>query len=241
MTSKFKFVALFSALFVYVFTANAEQKLSNPSVKDDEVMTAKSQAKLTPESVLKNLMKGNERYVKNDLTNRNLPAQVSATADGQYPKAVILSCIDSRVPVEYVFDQGVGDIFTARVAGNFVNEDILGSMEFGAKVAGSKLIMVLGHESCGAVKSAIADVRMGNITPMLEKIQPAVRASEDFKGDKSTKNAEYIAHVCENNVLLTLENIRERSPILKEMEESGEIMIVGAVYDLDTGEVELLD
>lgn len=227
-------------MFIFVLSLNAQQFEKSGS-KDSDVLTAKTQAELTPKGVLKDLMDGNERYAKNELTKRDLPAQVEATASGQYPKAVILSCIDSRVPVEYVFDQGVGDIFTARVAGNFVNEDILGSMEFGAKVAGSKVILVLGHESCGAVKSAISDVRMGNITPMLEKIQPAVRASEDFRGEKSVNNPEYVAHVCENNVDLAIENIRERSPILKEMEEKGEIMIVGAVYDLDTGKVSLVD
>lgn len=241
MKSIFKRLSLVATMFVFVLFANAEQNFTLKGDSDD-VLNAKTQAKLTPKEALKDLMDGNERYTNNDLTEyENIMEEVKETASGQYPKAVILSCIDSRVPVEYVFDQGVGDIFTARVAGNFVNEDILGSMEFGAKVAGSKLIMVLGHESCGAVKSAISDVRMGNITPMLEKIQPAVRASEDFDGEKSVKNPEYVAHVCENNVKLTIENIRERSPILKAMEDKGEIMIVGAVYDLDTGKVDLLD
>jgi len=241
MNSITRSLSMISLMLVFVVSLNAQQFERSKS-SDNDVLNAKTQANLTPKAVLKDLMDGNERYMNNKLTeHENIMEEVKQTASGQYPKAVILSCIDSRVPVEYVFDQGVGDIFTARVAGNFVNEDILGSMEFGAKVAGSKLVMVLGHESCGAVKSAIADVRMGNITPMLEKIQPAVRASEGFKGEKSTKNADYVAHVCENNVMLTIENIRERSPILKEMEENGEIMIVGAVYDLDTGEVELLD
>jgi carbonic anhydrase len=240
MKSTFKRLTLVSAMFVFALFANAEQNFLTPNSGDDDVITAKEQAKLTPKGVLEDLMQGNERYTNNDLKERDLQAQVKATASGQYPKAVILSCIDSRVPVEYVFDQGVGDIFTARVAGNFVNEDILGSMEFGAKVAGSKVIMVLGHEHCGAVKATIDDVRLGNITPMLEKIQPAIRASEDFKGDKSSKNPDYVAHVCENNVILTIDNIRERSPILKDMEEKGEIIIVGAVYDLDTGKVDLV-
>lgn len=243
---KVKMIALMIAMvfgFGFVNAETSEKYVSSTVqvVGDDDVLTAEKQAKLTPKAVLKDLMSGNERYMKNDLTKRDLPAQVAQTAAGQYPKAVILSCLDSRVPVEYVFDQGVGDVFTARVAGNFVNEDILGSMEFGAKVAGSKLILVLGHEECGAIIATIDDVRLGNITPMLEKLQPAVRASEDFKGEKSSKNPEYVAHVCENNVMLTIENIRERSPILKEMEEKGEIMIVGAVYDLDTGKVSLMD
>jgi carbonic anhydrase len=243
---KVKLFALMIAMFVgfgFAYADNSETYVSSKVeiAGDDEVLTAERQAKLTPKSVLKDLMKGNERYMKNELTERDLPSQVAQTAAGQYPKAVILSCLDSRVPVEYVFDQGVGDVFTARVAGNFVNEDILGSMEFGAKVAGSKLILVLGHEECGAIKATIDDVRLGNITPMLEKLQPAVRASEGFEGEKTSKNPEYVAHVCENNVMLTIDNIRQRSPILKEMEDNGEIMIVGAVYDLDSGKVTLMD
>lgn len=233
--------SLITTMLAIILAVNA-QNLDSRKSSGDDVLNAKSQAKLTPKAVLADLMSGNERYRNNKLTeHENIMEEVKQTAKGQYPKAVILSCIDSRVPVEYVFDQGVGDIFTARVAGNFVNEDILGSMEFGAAVAGSKLVMVLGHEHCGAVKSAISDVRMGNITPMLEKIQPAVRASEDFRGEKTADNQDYVAHVCENNVELAIENIRERSPILKNMEDKGEIMIVGAVYDLDTGKVELLD
>jgi carbonic anhydrase len=243
MKSIIRSFALFSMIFVFALSLHAEQNqsMNSPITNPDDVLTKKSQAELTPKAVLEDLMAGNKRYMNNELTEyENIMEEVKATASGQYPKAVILSCIDSRVPVEYVFDQGVGDIFTARVAGNFVNEDILGSMEFGAAVAGSKVILVLGHEHCGAVKSAISDVRMGNITPMLEKIQPAVRASEDFRGEKTADNPEYVAHVCENNVELAIENIRERSPILKSMEEKGEIMIVGAVYDLDTGEVSLM-
>lgn len=186
-------------------------------------------------------MHGNERFMKNKNTDWDLPAQASKTASGQYPKAVVLACIDSRVPVEYIFDQGIGDILTARVAGNFENVDILGSMEFGAKVAGSKLILVLGHEHCGAVKAAIDGVELGNITEMLGEIKPAVEKSQDFNGEKTSKNEDFVAHVCENNVEITMNDIRERSPILKEMEEKGEIMIDGAVYDLDSGKVTLLD
>ncbi len=205
-----------------------------------EVLTSAEQAALTPDEVLNNLKEGNERYVANDITPRDLPKQVKATTGGQFPQAVVLSCIDSRVPVEYVLDQGVGDIFVARVAGNFVNEDILGSMEYGCKVAGSKLIVVLGHESCGAVKAAIDDVELGNITPMLANIKPAVQKSQDFEGEKTSKNHDFVTHVCKNNVHLTIEDIRERSPILKEMEENGEIKIVGAIYEMDSGKVVFL-
>lgn len=205
-----------------------------------EVLTPEEQSALTPDEVLNNLKEGNERYMANDITPRDLPEQVKKTTGGQFPQAVVLSCIDSRVPVEYVLDQGVGDIFVARVAGNFVNEDILGSMEYGCKVAGSKLIVVLGHESCGAVKAAIEDVELGNITPMLANIKPAVQKSQDFEGEKTSKNHDFVTHVCKNNVHLTIEDIRERSPILKEMEDNGEIRIVGAIYEMDSGKVVFL-
>jgi carbonic anhydrase len=142
--------------------------------------------------------------------------------------------------VEDVFDRGIGDVFVARVAGNFVNEDILGSMEFACKVSGSKLILVMGHEHCGAVKAAVDDVKLGNITPMLEKIKPAI-AKVEYEGDRTSANAEFVEMACASNVKHTMDQIRERSPILKEMEDNGEIKIVGAVYDLDTGKVEFLD
>lgn len=202
----------------------------------NEVITADEQAALTPDKVIEMLKEGNQRYVNNEITARDLPAQVKKAVSGQYPEAIILSCVDSRVPVEYVFDKGVGDIFVARVAGNFVNEDMLGSMEFACKVAGSKAIVVLGHEHCGAVKAAIDDVDLGNITPMIAKIKPAIEAVE-YEGDRSTKNAEFVQMVCESNVRNTIQEIRTKSPVLKEMEDNGEIKIVGATYDLDTGEV----
>jgi len=151
-----------------------------------------------------------------------------------------LSCVDSRVPVEDVFDRGIGDIFVARVAGNFVNEDILGSMEYACKVAGSKLILVMGHEHCGAVKAAVDDVKMGNITPMLEKIKPAVDDVE-YEGDRTSKNPEFVHKVCESNVEHTIANIRAQSAILNELETNGDIKIVGATYDMDTGEVHFME
>lgn len=218
---------------------SAEQDVAQEE-KVGTVLTSDEQKALTPDEVLNNLKEGNERYMADNITPRDLPEQVKATTGGQFPQAVVLSCIDSRVPVEYVLDQGVGDIFVARVAGNFVNEDILGSMEYGCKVAGSKLIVVLGHESCGAVKAAIDDVELGNITPMLANIKPAVQKSQDFEGEKTSKNHDFVTHVCKNNVHLTIEDIRERSPILKEMEENGEIKIVGALYEMDSGKVVFL-
>ncbi|MFD2513700.1 carbonic anhydrase family protein [Pontibacter locisalis] len=207
----------------------------------EKVLTAEEQAALTPDEVLQGFKEGNERFRKNDLTRRNHSAQVRASALGQYPKAVVLSCLDSRIPVEDVFDKGIGDVFVARVAGNFVNEDILGSMEFGCKVAGSKLIVVMGHESCGAVKAAIDDVELGNITAMLQNIRPAVQMAQDYSGEKTTKNNEFVTHVSKANVRNTVENIKQRSPILKEMADKNEIKIVGAFYDMETGVVEFIE
>ncbi|MFD0799145.1 carbonic anhydrase family protein [Maribacter chungangensis] len=205
----------------------------------EQVLTADEQAALTPDSVIQSLQEGNQRFVEGDLTARDHTEQIRKTVGGQFPKAVILSCVDSRVPVEDVFDKGIGDIFVARVAGNFVNEDILGSMEFGCKVSGSKVILVLGHEHCGAVKAAVDNVKLGNITAMLSKIRPAV-ASVAYNGDRSSKNEEFVHLVCEHNVNKTIQDIRDNSPILKEMEDKGEIKIIGGVYDMDTGKVDFL-
>ena len=206
----------------------------------EKVLTAEEQKALTPDEIIENLKAGNKRFTNNDLTQRDHSAMVRDGARGQYPKAVILSCLDSRVPVEDVFDRGIGDIFVGRVAGNFVNTDLLGSMEYGCKVAGAKVILVLGHLSCGAIKSAIDNVKMGNITTMLEKIKPAVIKSQSFVGEKSSKNDAFVELVSKNNVRNAIEMIRSKSPILKEMEAKGEIKIVGAYYDLRTGIVEFL-
>ena len=203
----------------------------------EKVLSSEEQAAITPDAIYEELKAGNKRFLAGDLTARDHSAQVRNSTFGQYPKAVILSCLDSRVPVSDVFDRGIGDIFVGRVAGNFVNEDMLGSMEFGCKVAGSKLILVMGHEHCGAVKAAIDDVQLGNITAMLSKIKPAVELVSDFEGEKTSKNDAFVHAVCESNVKNTINEIRINSPILKEMEENGEIKIVGAVYDMSSGEV----
>ncbi|QXP73348.1 carbonic anhydrase family protein [Tenacibaculum sp. HL-MS23] len=204
-------------------------------------ITKNVQSALTPKGVLQNLLEGNERYVANNLTASNVPELVKQTIDGQFPKAVILSCIDSRVPVEMVFDQTIGDVFVARVAGNFENVDILGSMEYSCAVAGSKLVFVLGHESCGAVKAACDGVELGNITAMLDNIVPAAKmASEQVDGEANSTNSAFVAKTVENNVKLTMERIREKSKILQEMEDNGEITIVGGVYSLHTGKVTML-
>ncbi len=209
-------------------------------ILDSHVTTAEEQANLTPDEVLKQFKEGNQRFQSGTETRRNHSEQVRKSAPGQYPKAMVLSCLDSRVPVEDVFDQGIGDVFVGRVAGNFVNEDLLGSMEFACKVAGAKLILVMGHQHCGAIKGAIDDVKLGNITAMLANIKPAVAASQDFQGDKKSSNTEFVKRVAINNVKNTLGQIRERSPILKEMEEKGQIKIVGAFYRLTDGTLEFV-
>lgn len=215
------------------------KNIKNQNILVEDVLTEKQQKALTPTKVIKMLKEGNKRFINNDLTARDHSKQVRKATHGQFPKAIILSCVDSRVPVEDVFDRGIGDVFVARVAGNFVNEDILGSMEFACKVSGSKLILVLGHEHCGAVKAAVDNVKVGNITSMLKKIRPAVKDVK-YKGDRSSKNPEFVHMVCEQNVRNTIEQIRKKSPILAEMEEKKEIKIVGGVYDMDTGEVDFL-
>ncbi len=200
-----------------------------------------TQENLTPSDVLQELLEGNKRFTDNSLAEVAHLDLVSQTTTGQYPKAVVLSCIDSRVPVEQVFDQAIGDIFVARVAGNFENEDILGSLEYSCAVAGSKLVFVLGHESCGAVKAACDDVKLGNITHLLSNIMPAVKKSaKEIDGDNSSANPEFVAKTVENNVLLTMDRIRERSEILADLENIGKIKIVGGVYSLQTGKVTML-
>lgn len=203
-------------------------------------MTKEEQEALTPNQVLQQFIEGNNRFKNGLITTRNYSEQARKLAPGQYPKAVVLSCLDSRVLVEDVFDQGLGDVFVGRVAGNFVNEDLLGSMEFACKVAGAKLILVMGHQHCSAIKAAIDDVKLGNISAMLAKIKPAVAMSQDFVGQKTSKNEQFVRYVCENNVKIALKNIREKSPILKEMENKGEIKIVGAFYRLTDGTFDII-
>lgn len=201
--------------------------------------TRETQATMTPQKALEFLKEGNLRFQNNLKANRNLLEQVNDTSEGQFPFATILSCIDSRVSAELVFDQGLGDIFSVRIAGNFVNEDILGSMEFACKLAGTKLIVVLGHTSCGAVKGACDDAKLGHLTGMLSKIKPAVNAVTVPKDAslRNSKNLEFVDNVAQKNVLLTIENIRKQSPVLKEMEDNNEIDIVGGMYDINTGAV----
>ncbi len=208
-----------------------------------KALTKEQQAAITPTSAIELLKDGNRRFVKDQHADRDLLEQVADTVAGQFPFATILSCIDSRVSAELIFDQGVGDIFSARVAGNIVNEDVLGSMEFACKLAGTKLIVVLGHTSCGAVKGAVDDAKLGNLTALLSKIRPAVEAVDEpaEPGDRTSANLDFVDSVARTNVAMTIENIRRDSPVLKEMEDSGAIKIIGGMYDISSGEVHFFD
>lgn len=197
-----------------------------------------SQSTITPSTAVEILKDGNKRFVSNLKFNRNLLQQVNETRDGQWPFAIVLSCIDSRTSAELIFDQGLGDIFSVRIAGNIVNEDILGSMEFACKIAGSKFIVVLGHTKCGAVKGACDHVEMGNLTTLLSKLQPAIEEETITKKDRSSKNSEFVENVARINVRRTVNEIMQRSDILNEMIGNGEIGICGAMYNVETGVVD---
>lgn len=201
-----------------------------------KTLTRNMQQAITPDNALELLKAGNARFVSNLKLNRNLLQQINETRDGQYPFAVILSCIDSRSPAELIFDQGLGDIFSIRIAGNFINEDILGSMEFACKIAGSKLIVVLGHTHCGAIKGVCDGVKLGNLTQMLAKIKPAVDRVTDVDV-RNSSNINFVNKVVHQNVEMSLEEIANRSPVLNELVASGQIKVVGAIYNIETGEV----
>ena len=202
-------------------------------------LTREKRDRMTPAQVIEELKKGNERFRSGKMAARDYLAEKRSSASGQYPAAVILGCIDSRVPAEIVFDAGIGDTFNARIAGNVVNDDLLGSMEFACAAAGAKLVLLLGHTACGAVKGAIDDVVLGNLTGLLARIKPAIPATK-FDGDKSSKNPAYVDAVARTNVVLALETIRGRSPVLADLEKKGSIQITGGMYDITTGLVEFL-
>jgi len=224
-------------------SAHAHNHTGVDGEESDTYLTqsADSQSAMTSATAIQMLKDGNKRFAKGKMIQRDLMEQVEMTGSGQYPFAAVVSCIDSRIPTEMVFDQGIGDIFNARVAGNFVNTDILGSLEFAAKVAGSKAIVVMGHTECGAVKGACDNVKMGNLTPMLANIQPAIDGVKDISGERNSKNAEFVQEVADLNVELTIEKIKKDSEILREMYEKGEIDIVGAMYDVHSGKVTFMN
>lgn len=199
------------------------------------------QEALTPSMALTLLMEGNRRFVNNLKVNRNLLQQVNETAEGQHPFAFILSCIDSRTSAELIFDQGLGDIFSCRIAGNILNDDILGSMEFACKIAGSKIVVVLGHTKCGAVKGACDDVKLGNLTVLLQKLKPAVNAETITRHDRSAVNTTFVENVARLNVLQTLNEIPKRSHILSGLISAGKIILLGGMYNVETGVVEFYE
>lgn len=230
------------ASMLLVATAGPAIAQKTTSKKDqtraEAYMTKELQAATTPKQALERLKEGNQRFADGKQINQDYAAQVKGTSKSQAPFAFVLSCVDSRTSSEIIFDQGIGDIFNARIAGNFVNTDILGSMEFGCKAAGAKLIVVIGHSSCGAVKGACDHVDMGNLTNVMKEIEPAVESVTGVAGERTSKNNEFVEAVAKQNVVLALKEIREKSPILAEMESKGEIMIVGAMYDVGTGKVQ---
>jgi len=208
--------------------------------QDTLTQTKERQASITPDMALQMLKDGNKRFLEGNTLERDFSEQIKKTANNQYPFAVILNCIDSRAPAEILFDQGIGDIFNIRIAGNIVNEDILGSLEFACKVSGAKLILVLGHSNCGAIKGAIDDVKLGNLTELLSKIKPAVDATS-YEGKKSSSNYEYVEEVAKQNVMDSMKDIHDRSPILDSMIKNGDVKLEGGMYDLKTGKVEFYD
>ena len=219
-----------------------ETMVEAPPPLSSDVVTSDEQQAMTPDMVLADLKAGNERFVAGKLTPRDYLAQASATASGQYPKAAILSCVDSRVPPEIIFDQGIGDVFVGRVAGNFENIDMLGSFEFATKAAGAKVIVVLGHSSCGAIKGALNGVELGNLTEMLANFDgPVSEAREAILGPDDASNSELVEAAVEENVRQTMADILKDSPVIAEMVANGEVAVVGGIYDLASGRVTWLD
>jgi len=202
-------------------------------------LTREQRDKMTPDEIIQQMKAGNERFRSGKPQHRDLMSEARATAPGQYPAAIVFSCIDSRAPAELILDFGIGDIFSGRVAGNVADEDTLGSMEFACKVAGSKVVVVMGHTACGAIKGAIDNVQLGNLTALLAKIRPAVEATH-YTGERSAKNYAFVDAVAQKNVSLTIASIREKSPVLRDLESTGSIKIAGAMYNLKTGTVDFL-
>ena len=232
---------LVAALLLALACAGRGGEPQTAALPEVAAQTLATQSAITPARALELLKQGNARFAAGTPLHRDLLAQMRATASGQYPFASIVGCIDSRVPPELVFDQGIGDVFSARIAGNFVDDEILGSLEFASKLAGSKLIVVLGHTQCGAIKGACDGAELGNLTTTLSHLLPAVDAVKDVPGPRSSKNAAFVEAVTDMNVRLTVQAIRKRSPVLDALAASGELAIVGAVYDVATGEVTFLD
>jgi carbonic anhydrase len=235
-----KRISLFSAAFLTFGTFGCATA-PPPAPAISTTIDQSAQAAMTPDSAKQQLIEGNQRFVSGDGVKRDYPAQVSASSHGQYPFAAVLACMDSRSAPELVFDQGIGDLFVTRVAGNYATPDILGSLEYAAKVSGAKLIVVLGHTSCGAIKGACDNVQMGNLTTVIQALRPSVDEVSGFDADRSSKNAAFVYAVTLANIRRTVAHIRSESPILRQMEQAGQIKIVGALYDVETGKVTFFD
>lgn len=226
-------------------TKNGTTTEASSDKKDGTVITEEERAKLSPDDVLAELKKGNENFINGTTTSYDHASQIKEATKGQYPHAIVLSCIDSRVPVENIFNMSIGDLFVGRVAGNVEDKNMIGSFEFGAAVAGAKVLVIMGHSSCGAVKNAIdktdaASLGMNDLASLLAEIDPAVTASMKSGEDRNSKNTSLVAASVEKNVLMTIDDIRTKSPTLKKMEDDGKLKIIGAVYDLETGKVNWL-
>lgn len=213
---------------------------SMKSSSENTVMTKDAQTSITPQEALQKLKEGNQRFISGNTIERNLKNELETTTKGQFPYAIVLSCVDSRTSSELIFDEGFGNIFSTRIAGNFVNTDILGGMEFACKLAGSKLVVVVGHSKCGAISGACDNFKLGNLTHLIDQLKPAVNNIKNIEGERNSLNPEFVNAVVKENVLLTIKEIRSKSSILAEMEKNGEIMIVGSVFDLETGQVEFI-
>jgi carbonic anhydrase len=238
-----KLITLTTIAALSLLLALAGCSTSAPTVtpqRRDLAAIKAEQSALTPARVLESLQRGNERFTSGKTKPRDMLHDQRITAAGQYPHAVILSCIDSRAPAEIIFDAGLGDIFNARIAGNIADTDLVGSMEFACAVSGAKLVLVMGHTSCGAIKGACDHVELGNLTGLLKKIEPAVASVRDVPGERNSKNKDFVEAVSEANVRLTVERIRDLSPVLRDLENAGKIHVAGCIYDLGTGRVRLL-
>lgn len=230
------------ALMTFILSPVSAESTQPPVPDVAPVRTRAERDSLSPDQILKRFKSGNERFVTGKMTNRDLLMEKRGTAAGQHPSAVVLSCIDSRAPAEFLFDKGIGEVFNARVAGNVLNSDIAGSLEFGCAVTGAKLIVVLGHTECGAIKGAIDDVEMGSLTGLLERIHPAVVDSErTMPGEHKSSDSAFVQAVTDKHVELTIQQLRRVSPILRGLEEKGDLKIVGGIYDVATGRVRFIE
>jgi carbonic anhydrase len=240
-TTRIQNLLVAAAILVFALTASSSTSAPTGTPERRDLAAIKAeQAALTPAQVLESLRLGNERFASGKTKSRDMLHDQRTTAAGQYPHAIILSCVDSRAPAEIIFDAGLGDLFNARIAGNIADADLVGSMEFACALSGAKLVLVMGHTSCGAIKGACDKVELGNLTGLLEKIKPAVEAVRDVPGERNSKNTAFVEAVSETNVRLTMERIRELSPILRDLEKAGKIQIAGCIYDVETGRVRFL-